>query len=63
MFKLRCLSNRSVEGDDHAARRQGIRKPAGRGAIALREKSGRNAQAKHHGKVGSAQGRAEEIAL
>src|ERR1700681_3534308 len=49
--------------DWRTARRQGFRKPSGRDAIALRKKGGRNPQAKRNGEVGSAQSRAERIAL
>jgi hypothetical protein len=49
--------------DRRTARRQGFRKPSGRGAIALGEESGRDTQANRHGKVGNAQSRAEAIAL
>src|SRR5438067_11804878 len=41
--------------DRRTARRQGIGKAAGRGALARRKEGGRNSQAKRNQKLGSAQ--------
>src|SRR5438132_7995200 len=49
--------------DRRTARRQGIGKAAGRGALARRKEGGRDSQAKRSQKLGSAQDRAEEVAV
>jgi hypothetical protein len=49
--------------DRRTARRQGIGKSAGRGAIARRKEGGRSPQAKRDQEIGSAQDVAEEVAF